>query len=163
VYTVDTFGDFPRPRQKWRGILFLCIEPPERFAHATLIGLIERAKFRVQAPIIDRPRLVQRCVHSSVFLFELNEPRTRFWLRGRGNNKIEAVRKFLEDNHRPRKLVVLAVDLRADVLADARPPNVPLRDQRRLVRSPRLCVWKMVIRNPLGSGEFGGTSRRLIH
>lgn len=72
--------------------------------------------------------------HRSSVLPERHEPSPLPFLRRRRHHEIESVRQLLEDNDRPREQLALAINFRADVLADARPPYVPFRNVRRLVR-----------------------------
>ena len=56
--------------------------------------------------------------HLAVRLAEGYVPGTDLGLRGRGDHKVETVRKLLEDYHRAREEPTLPVDFGTHVLAD---------------------------------------------
>ena len=68
-------------------------------------------------------------LHIFASLPERNEPGSLFRLRRRWYDEIEAVGELLVDNYRSGEQTALSVDFRPDVFADARPPNLTLRDQ----------------------------------
>lgn len=133
-YTVGTFGIIPRPRQQWRGIFLLYVEGTEPALDAGVVLIVQSAEPRRETAVINRPRLVEARDHIAFPLAELHVPRTFVDLGGSRDNKIKAVCQLLENDNGPREKVALAVYLRTDILADARPPNVALRHQGRLAR-----------------------------
>lgn len=81
--------------------------------------------------MIDRTSLMQGSDHLAVGLAERDIPRANLGLGGRRYHEVEAVRELLEDNDRPRETATLAVNLRADILADGSPPDITDRDKGR--------------------------------
>src|SRR5579864_2255008 len=68
--------------------------------------------------------------HAAVALAKRYEPRSFAILRCRRNDEIKAVSELAEHDDRTREKTALAIDFRPNVLADARPPDVPFGDQR---------------------------------
>ncbi len=112
---------------------FLLVEIPESGFYAFEVFIIECSKFGPQSAVIDRARLLQARVHRFRLMTDRHIPAALSVLRRCGNDEVEPVRKLLKNDGWARELLTLAVDLRAYILADATPPNVPLRNKRRLM------------------------------
>ena len=69
---------------------------------------------------------MQTSGHVTLLLTELHVPTTLAHLRRSGDDKIKTMRKFLKDYDWPGEQFAFAVYLRADILTNTCPPNVPL-------------------------------------
>jgi hypothetical protein len=137
--------DFPAASPAMaRNLIF--IELPKTTLHALEILVVQRAELRRQAAKVYGARLVQAGHHRLIILADRDEPTSLALVRGGGDNEIKSVSKLLIDHHRPREEAAFAVDFRSDILADARPPNITFRDQRRSVRGfmPKAARWASI-------------------
>jgi len=94
----------PRPRQQWRGILFLeFVELAETVLHALKVITINFSKPGRQSSKVDGPRLVKTGKHIFALLPERHIPAPFAYLSCRRNDKIKAMGKLFQYNHRARE------------------------------------------------------------
>ena len=84
-----------------------------------------------QAAIVDRPDLIEANIFIQIAEAHMHVPCPLPRFRRRGGDEIKAMRQLPHDEDGAREPIAFAV--RPDVLPERCPPQIPLRDERRLM------------------------------